>query len=93
MISFSWLDRPSELALLFLEVYRSHSDTLQSIGLHWTAIGPVQRPLTTHNTHNRHESMPPEGFETVIPANELLQIHALDRETTAMAKIDDYIVL
>jgi len=37
--------------------------------------------------------MPPEGFETVIPANELLQIHALDRETTAMAKIDDYIVL
>jgi len=37
--------------------------------------------------------MPPAGFEPVIPANVRLQIHALDRETTGMAKIDDYIVL
>jgi hypothetical protein len=26
--------------------------------------------LTAHNTHNRHTSMPPAGFETAIPASE-----------------------
>ena len=35
--------------------------------------------LTTHNTHNRQTSMPPAGFEPLIPAGERLQTHALDR--------------
>ena len=35
--------------------------------------------LTTHNTHKRQTSMPPAGFEPVIPASELRQTHALDR--------------
>jgi len=35
--------------------------------------------LTTNNTHTRHTSMPPEGFEPAIPASERPQTHALDR--------------
>ena len=31
---------------------------------------PSQRPLTTHNTHNRQTSMPPVGFEPKISAGE-----------------------
>ena len=40
--------------------------------------------LTPHNTHNRQTSMTPEGFEPTIPANELLQTHALDRAATGI---------
>jgi hypothetical protein len=35
--------------------------------------------LITHNTHNRHTSMPPAGLEPEIPASERPQTHALDR--------------
>jgi hypothetical protein len=35
--------------------------------------------LTTHNTHHRHTSMPPVGFETTISAGERPQTYALDR--------------
>jgi len=35
--------------------------------------------LTTHNTHNIQTSMPPVGFESLIPASERPQTHALDR--------------
>ena len=38
--------------------------------------------LTTHNTHNRQTSMPPEGFEPAIPASERSQTYALDRAAT-----------
>jgi len=34
--------------------------------------------LTTHNTHNRHTSMPPVGFEPAALANERPLIYALD---------------
>ena len=34
---------------------------------------------TTHNTHNRHTSMPPLGLEPTIPARERPQTYALDR--------------
>ena len=40
--------------------------------------------LTTHNTHKRQTSMPPEGFETAIPASERPQTHALDRAATGI---------
>jgi hypothetical protein len=40
--------------------------------------------LTTHNIHKRRTSMPPEGFETKIPANERPQTNALDREATGL---------
>ena len=38
--------------------------------------------LTTHNTHNRHTSMPPVGFEPTISSSERPQTYALDRAAT-----------
>jgi hypothetical protein len=38
--------------------------------------------LTTHNTLNRHPSMPPAGFETTVSAGERPQIYVLDRSAT-----------
>jgi len=38
------------VALLIVEVSRSHSDTLHNVGLSGRAIGPSQRPLPS-NTH------------------------------------------
>ena len=40
--------------------------------------------LTTHNTHNRQTSMPPDGFEPTISAGERPQTHALDRAATGI---------
>ena len=40
--------------------------------------------MTTHNTHNRHTSMPPAGFEPTIPSSERPQTHALDRAATGI---------
>jgi hypothetical protein len=38
--------------------------------------------LTTHNIHKRQTSMPPAGFEPVIPAGDLSHTLALDRSST-----------
>ena len=38
--------------------------------------------LTTHNTHKRQSSMPPDGFELAIPAGDRPQILALDSSAT-----------
>jgi len=38
--------------------------------------------LTTHNTHNRHTSMPPVVFEPTISAGERPQTYALDGAAT-----------
>jgi hypothetical protein len=38
--------------------------------------------LTTHNTHNRHTSMPPVGFELTISADKRPQTYTLDRAAT-----------
>ena len=43
--------------------------------------------LTTHNTHNRHTSMPPVGFEPTIPASEWPQTYALDRAVTRLSTV------
>jgi hypothetical protein len=43
--------------------------------------------LTTHNTHNRQTSIPPVGFEPVIPVSERPQNHALDRAATGIGII------
>jgi hypothetical protein len=40
--------------------------------------------LITHNTHKRQTSMPPAGFEPIIPASERPQTHALDRAVTGI---------
>jgi hypothetical protein len=43
--------------------------------------------LTTHHTHNRQISMPPVGFEPIIPASGRPQIHALDRAATGKGNV------
>ena len=46
--------------------------------------------LTTHNTHNRQISMPPEGFEPTISARERPQTYALDRAATGTGNHKQY---
>ena len=43
--------------------------------------------LTTHNTHNRHISMSPVGFEPTVSAGERPQTYALDRAATGTGQI------
>jgi len=43
--------------------------------------------LTTHNTHNRHTSMPPVGFEPTVSAGERPWTCALDRAATGTGKL------
>ena len=49
----------------------------------WQA-GRTDLYLTTHITHKRQTSMPPEGFEPTIPATECSQTHALVLATTGI---------
>jgi hypothetical protein len=64
---------------LILDVSRSHTMTHNTIGRTPLDEGSARRRnlyLTTHNTYNRHTSMPPAGFETAIPdfANRITKI-------------------
>jgi hypothetical protein len=43
--------------------------------------------LVTHNTHKRHTSIPPAGFEPAIPASERPQTHALYREEWKVTQV------
>jgi hypothetical protein len=43
--------------------------------------------LTTHNTHNKHTSMPPVVFEPTIPAGDRPQNYALDRAATGTGSL------
>jgi hypothetical protein len=45
--------------------------------------------LITHNTHYRQTSMPPAGFQPVIPASERPQSHALDGAVTGFSSLTD----
>jgi len=72
-------------SLLIIEGSWSHSvrrTTLSSTPLaEWSArSGDLY--LTTHNTHNRHTSMSPAGFEPTNPASERPQTHLSDRAAT-----------
>jgi hypothetical protein len=74
----------------FLVIGASQSHSIGHTALGWTSLKERSARhrtlyLTTNNTHTRHTSMPPEGFEPAILASELPQTHALDR---AAAGID-----
>jgi hypothetical protein len=64
------------LGLLFIEVLRSHSDTLSKTPLDKCSARFMDLHLTTHNTHKRKTSKHPAGFEPAIPASEQPQTHA-----------------
>jgi hypothetical protein len=48
------------------------------------SVRPTDLYLTTHNTHNRQTSMPPEEFEPTVSAEERPQTYALDRTVTGI---------
>ena len=41
---------------------------------------------TSHNTHKRQTSVPPEEFEPAVPASERPQAHALDCAATGIGR-------
>jgi hypothetical protein len=49
--------------------------------------------LTTHNIHNRQTSMPPVGFEPIIPVSERPQTHVLDRTATGIGLMTSMLIL
>jgi len=78
--------------LSFLACPSSTYSLLRLITLRHTTLGTIPLDkwsarrrdpyLITHNTHQRHISMPTEGFEPAIPASERPQTHALDGAAT-----------
>ena len=61
---------------------RTHTHTID-----WTALdeGSARRRdllQITHNTYKRETSVPPAGFEPVVPTSELPQAYELDRAAT-----------
>ena len=75
---------PVGQGLLIHEVSKiTHQDPSQSVGLLWTSDQFFAEISTwKHNTHNIQTSMPSEGFEPTIPADERPQSYALDRVAT-----------
>jgi len=71
--------------LLIIETSRPHSDTPQSVGLHWTSDqADVETSTWQHTTQSKQISMPPAGFEPAIPASERPQTHALNCAATGI---------
>jgi hypothetical protein len=69
--------------LLIIESSRSHTNTLQSVGLLWTSDQPdVQTSTSQHSQETDIHA--PEGFELAISASELPQTHAFDRAATGI---------
>ena len=71
------------------EFYTTH-DAPQSVGLLWTSDQPVAETSPwqhTQNTHKRHTSMLPLGFETTISAGERPQTYALYRAATGTGRL------
>jgi len=83
MYLFTMAQQPLvDQGLLIIEDSRSHSvlhTTLGRTPLDKWSDRRTDLYLTTHNTHNRHTSIPPAVFEPKIPASERSQTHALDR--------------
>jgi hypothetical protein len=69
--------------------YRGFTITLRHVTLGRTPLGEwsARRSdlyLSTHNTHKRHTSRTPAGFEPTIPVSERPQTHALGRAATGI---------
>ena len=71
--------------------YRSFTVILRHTTLGRTPLDEWSVPhrdlyLKTHNTHKRHTSMSPAGFEPAIPTSERQHTRALDRAATGTGK-------
>jgi len=82
LLFVSWLDRPNGPRRGFTIILR-HTTVGRTPLSEWY-VRRRDLYLTTHNTHTRQISMPPEGFEPAIPASERSQTHALDRTATGI---------
>jgi hypothetical protein len=70
------------VGLLIIDASRSHSVRHTTLGrspLDGRSARRRDLYLTTQNTHKRHMSMPPVGFEPKIPTSKRPQTHALNR--------------
>jgi len=55
-------------------------------------VGRSQRPLFDNTQHLQGQtSMPPSGFESIIPASERPQTHALDRAATGIGFLQNFV--
>jgi hypothetical protein len=65
--------------------------------LRWDSSGRVisssQRTLTTHSTHKKQISIPPEGFEPTVSAGARPQTHALDRSASGTGRLLGYCLI
>jgi hypothetical protein len=70
---FSWLCSPARAMASSSTTFLDHIQRRATVGRthmdEWSAR-LRDRYIATHNTHNRHTSMPPEGFEPTIAVGE-----------------------
>jgi len=67
--------------ILIIKASRSHTATLQSVGLLWASDQPdaMDLYLTKHDTYKRQTFILSAGFEPTILVREGPHTHALDR--------------
>ena len=81
LFCFLWRCGPTRAMASSLLRFLDHTQRRITVGR--TPLGELSARrrdlyLTTHNTHNRHTSMTPVGFEPTISAGERPQTYALD---------------
>ena len=84
-ISFLWRCDPTRAMNTPVLRFLDHTQRRTTVGRtpldEWLARR-TDLYLTTYNTHNRHTSLPPAGFEPIISAGERPKNYAFDRAAT-----------
>jgi hypothetical protein len=57
---------------------RDEDTCTRLVGILWMRDQPIAETSLTHNIHKRQSTMPPVGFEPIIPTIKWLQTYALD---------------
>ena len=87
-IFFLWHYSPTRAGAALFVTFLDHSQWHTAVGRTPLDEGSARRRdlyLITHNTHKRHTSMSPAGFEPAIPASDrpqTLALHHLATETS-----------
>ena len=80
-----WRESPQWARASLFTILLDHKQRRATVGrtplYEWSARHRVLY-LIIYNTHNRHTSMPPVGFEPTISSSERPQTHMLDPEAT-----------
>jgi hypothetical protein len=91
---FVWRNGPTRAKAASFFRFLHHTQWHVTVGrtpLHERSARRRDLYLTTHNTHMRQTSMPPERFEPAIPASDRPQTLALDRSATGIGYIKSII--